>query len=130
MVNRSYTTQISGTPAITTSTETVILTTSGISTAQAGESVVIDGAIDVTAGTGTTAVVIKCRRGTTTAGTQVGASETDTLAAGNSEALAFTFQDTPGDVAGQQYVITATQTGGTANGTVNGGAATVTVGSP
>jgi hypothetical protein len=77
----------------------------------------IAGAMDLLAGTGTTAVVTRCRQGSLT-GAVVGVLETDTLAATNTGAIPFDFKDTASGYA-QAYVITVQQTGGTANGTVN-----------
>lgn len=80
---------------------------------------VIVGVANVLAGTGTTAVVIKCRRGSNTiTGTQVGTSQSVTLAAGATDNVAFRFQD-PGAPPLSGYSLTITQTGGTAAGTVN-----------
>lgn len=84
----------------------------------------IDGSINFTAGTGTTAVVVRCRQTNLVTGTQVGASCTVTLAAGNSATIPVDFIDATqyiNQAAGGQYVITIQQTGGTANGTVNEG---------
>lgn len=77
----------------------------------------ISGSMNITPGTGTTAVVIRCRK-TTVTGTQVGASHTVTLAAGVTDDIPYYFDDTAAGIA-QAYVITVTQTGGTAAGTVN-----------
>jgi hypothetical protein len=84
--------------------------------------VIIECNMNVTPGTTTSAVVVKCRQGIGTGGTQVGASETHTLAAGSTAQLHFKFRDTSGvadTVAGTAYTITLTQTAGTAAGTVN-----------
>lgn len=80
----------------------------------------IDGSLNITAGAGTTAVVVRCRRGNGITGTVVGVAETDTLAATNSGNIPFDFTDNaaPGNsFAG--YSITVQQTGGTGAGTVN-----------
>lgn len=80
----------------------------------------ISGTMNVTAGAGTTAVVIRCRRNTVT-GTQVGTSQTVTLAAGTLADLSFDFVDFSANPANQisSYVITLQQTGGTGAGTIN-----------
>lgn len=79
----------------------------------------INGKINITAGAGTTAIVVKCRQGNNTvAGTQVGASATYSLAAGNNADIDFEFADTAANFA-QAYSITVTQTGGTGAGNVN-----------
>lgn len=84
----------------------------------------ISGVVNYTAGAGTTAVVLRCRRNSVT-GPQVGTSQTVTLAAAASANIAFDFIDvlTPviaaatGDIS--NYVITIQQTGGTGAGTAN-----------
>lgn len=80
----------------------------------------INGTMNVTAGTGTTAVVIACRRGAnTTTGAVVGQKLTHTLAAGNSASIPFEFLDAISSTEVNGYSITIQQTGGTAAGTVN-----------
>lgn len=95
--------------------------TSGPSEAPgAGQPTDIKGVINLTAGAGTTAVVIKLRQGNTTAGPQVGPSVTHTLAAAASAQIAYSFSDNSGAMQGGiQYSVTATQTGGTGAGTTN-----------
>lgn len=127
---RQYENQLSGTVNVVTTAETVALVTPPVSTTFAGDSIDIEGMVDLTAGTGTTAVTLRIRRGNGITGTVVGVAEPDTLAAGNSAALQFQGVDTPGDVAGQVYSLTVQQTGATGNGTINGAASTVNVGQP
>lgn len=102
---------------VTLAAETTVL--SGIPAAGGNSSAAISqtivGVINITAGAGTTAVVVKCK---TSGGTQLGVSETDTLAAGGSENIPVIFVDQSG-VPTASYQLTVTQTGGTANGTVN-----------
>lgn len=90
----------------------------------------IDGFLNFTAGTSTTAIVVRCRR-TGLAGTQVGPSLTHVMAAGNTASIAFSWDDNPLQAQppgeGQIYVITVQQTGGTAVGTTNYLVATVTI---
>ena len=109
--------------------ETVILTLGPFSVTQDGDPINITGSIAVTAGTAATAVTVRVRRGTTTAGTLVGGAEPATVVAGNQYPLGFDALDFPGPVAGQQYVVTAQQTAATANGAVSFAEATTTVGS-
>ena len=99
--------------------ETAVLTLSGVSVPGPGADVHLMGHVNVTAGTGATAIVVTVRRGTGTAGAIVGVAETDTLAAGNKESIPFDVVDAPGDVAGESYTVTTTETGATADGTVN-----------
>lgn len=110
-----------------TNTETAALTISPavIISAPSGEGVMISGSLNITAGTGTTAVAVRCRRGVGVGGTQVGPTVNVTLAAGNSATIPFDHFDTAASatqsdpVLGDQWTITVQQTGGTAAGTVN-----------
>lgn len=82
--------------------------------------VIIDGMLNITPGATTTAVVVKVRQGSGTAGTQVGVSMTHTLAAAASGSIPFMVEDTaPAANAGAVYSVTVTQTAGTGAGTVN-----------
>lgn len=107
---------------ITTTTETVAATLSGLSTPAADSDVVLSGTVQVTAGTGTTALVVRVRRGTDATGTLIGEAETDTTTAGNLIAIAIQVRDTPGEVSNQSYVITVQQTGASGNGTISNAA--------
>lgn len=77
----------------------------------------ITGDMNITAGAGTTAVVIRCRQNGV-AGAQVGQTKTVTLAAAATGDIPFNFID-PAPAVSQTYVITVQQTGGTGAGTVN-----------
>ena len=103
--------------ALATSAETVVCTLSGVDTTPESDPVQLQGEVDVTTGTGTTALVLRVRRGTTTADALVGAASTSTASAGVSESPTIQVEDVPGQVAGQSYVLTVQQTGATANGT-------------
>lgn len=76
----------------------------------------IAGVVNVTAGAGTTAVVVRVRQGIGVTGTVVGVLDTDTLAAAASESIAFEKYDATGATS---YTVTVQQTGATGNGTVN-----------
>jgi len=113
--------QVSSTPAatITTTTETVGATLSAVSTQSADNVVVLMGYLDVTTGTGTTAVVVRVRRGVDATGTLIQQAVTEQVTAGNEISVPIFVQDTPGEVSNQSYVITVQQTAATANGTLN-----------
>jgi hypothetical protein len=101
--------------------ETAILVTDAVN-AQTSARTVIRVYMNVTAGTGATALVIMCRQGNGTTGNQVGPAYTHTLAAGNTASISLCFRDTSGwleQEGGGQYTITVAETGATANGTVN-----------
>lgn len=98
-----------------------------------GQGMKISGVLNVTAGTGTTAVALRCRKGSGTSGAQVGNTVSHTLAAGASASIAYEFVDvapivdpvsTPTGSPPQpanQYTVTIQQTGGTGAGTTNYG---------
>jgi hypothetical protein len=112
--------------------ETVILATdAGLSAGpaflpgpppQTARPVKITVTLNITEGTTGTAFVVKLRQGNTTGGTQVGLSETVTLAAAASAQAVFVFRDPSGLISqpgGIQYCVTVTETGATVAGTVN-----------
>jgi hypothetical protein len=86
--------------------------------------VVIRATLNMLAGTGTTAIVLRIRQGSTVAGTVLGTA-TVTLAAGANGGSPISVEDTPAWLSapanGGQYSLTVAQTGGSANGTVNVG---------
>lgn len=111
------TTQVAGEPAL--AAEAVIATLGGISTRNPAGSVLLHGIVSIVAGTAATAVTLRVRRGNGTAGAQVGGSTAVTVVATDSYVIPFEVLDTPGDVADQQYSVTAQVTGATAASTVD-----------
>lgn len=105
------------TPLVTTA-ETVVATLSGVSTPRPGIKVVISGWCQVTTGTATTALTPRIRRGTAITDTLVGEANADQVqaAAGSTENADIMVEDSPGEVAGQSYVLTIQQTAATGNG--------------
>lgn len=71
----------------------------------------------ITMGASQTTVALKVERGVAAGGTQVGTTVTPAIAGGAAGLFAVEVEDTPGDVAGQQYVLTGTQAGGAGNAT-------------
>ena len=115
------------TTAPVSATETAVLSgppSFDVTGVPSGDFTRIHGVINITAGTSTTAVVVKVRRGTGIAGTQVGNSATHTLAAGASASIPFDYTDTAQFMA-NTYSVTMTQTAGAANGTINAASMTV-----
>lgn len=119
-----------------TAAETAIATSDTVSwtTPNNLEGLIVRGVLNITAGAGTTAVVVKVRKGAGLAGATVGpaAGVTHTLAAGASADIAYEMLDpnpTPNVVppSGAQsipqalYTVSVAQTGGTGAGTVNYG---------
>lgn len=114
-LHNAYVDGVPANPAL--AAETILLTLPPSISLPQGVQVVLEGMVQLQAGTATTSVVIRCRRGAALTGALVGAALTHTLAAGANACIAFQFSDTPGEVAGQQYVVTAQQTAATGNGT-------------
>jgi hypothetical protein len=125
---RQYAT--SGLPALTTTTETVVATISGLT--QGSPPVVggvaqsapvrVSGIYNATPGTAATAITLRLRQGTTIAGTLVGTAQVTTVIAASPQSIAFAFEDTSGYLqspAATPYVITAQQTTASANATSN-----------
>ena len=107
-----------------TNAETAVFTTPVLpSQGQGLAAVSISGYVNITAGTGTTAVVVRVRQGSGVTGTIVSAlAASDSLAAGAVESIPFGVTDTSTYLesgTGGQYTITVQQTGGTGNGTTN-----------
>lgn len=107
---------------VPTTTETVAVTSDIVPLSPAGgEGYIIRGAVNILAGTATTAVVVRVRMGTGITGTVVGVAQTHTLAAGASATIPFSVVDLTAALAptASQYSVTVQQTAATANGTVN-----------
>lgn len=126
-------------PAIAASAETIVATTDVIQAYSnpadeqpGGETiaptvvrpVILDINLNITAGTGTTAIIVRVRQGTTVGGTLVNGNNTFTvtLAAGATGQFHFKTRDTSGvpfAPGGTAYVVTVAQTAGTAIGACN-----------
>lgn len=115
---------------VTTTAETVIATVAGVTTTGPGETVDVHISGTFTTGAATTAVTFTCRRGTTVAGTAVGTAQAPNAAASTTIPYSFDFLDTPGELANQSYVVTATQTAATGNGNAVNSVVSATVGTP
>jgi hypothetical protein len=103
------------------SAETVIYTTPAVQTGAGMTPVGIAGTVNITPGTGTTALVIRVRQGSLT-GALVGIAASHTVAAGAPQSISFGATDLTQfteQAGGGAYVITAQQTGGTGAGTSN-----------
>ncbi len=107
---------------VPTTSETVAATSGPVNADNVETGVALDATIDLSTGVGATAVTIKLERGTSAGGTAISKGGTwGPFAVAASTRYSFNVQgvDFPGLVAGQQYVVTVTQTGATGNGTVN-----------
>ena len=123
-----YTSVVAAAVTLTTTSETAAATSGAADEVRPiANGVLVKGFVNVTAGTATTAVVIKVRRGSGTGGTQVGNTLTHAVAAAGPNSIPIAAVDMPGPAAGQQapfvgqYTVTVTQTAATGNGTVNAG---------
>ena len=109
--------QVTADTTITTTAETVLATLSGVSTPRPGLKVVLTGFAQITTGGSTTALTFRVRRGTAITDPLVGEANPEQIeaAAGSTEGHTVVFEDTPGEVAGQSYVLTAQATAAAAN---------------
>lgn len=116
--NRTFRSDATADTSLVTTAETVIATLAGVTTKYGSESVRLRGWAQITAGTATTAITLRIRRSSVT-GTLVGEANPiqGGVAAASTSGLDIATTDTPGDVAGQTYVLTAQQTAATGNGT-------------
>lgn len=122
---RSRDTGFSTPVTLVTTAETIVVTSLPISTTDPNQQVSLFSFITVTGGTGTTGMIMRVRRGTTLSGTVIGPQDTVTLSGTNTVNREIGVTDTPGEVAGQQYVITCQLVGATANGSVIDGGVSV-----
>jgi hypothetical protein len=104
---------------LVTTAETVVATIAGVSVPRAGMQVELKGHLSITTGTATTGVTLRFRRDSLT-GALVGEAEPDTIAAavGSTEPYDYQVMDSPGEIQGATYVLTAQQVAATGNGTV------------
>lgn len=103
---------------VTTTTETVVATLTGVSTPRKS-SVTLEGFVQLTTGGSTTAVTPRIRRGSDITGTLIGEANAQQVqaAAGSTEELYIKVIDPAVDIAGATYVLTVEQTGAAGNGT-------------
>lgn len=100
-------------------TEVEVLQLDGITTGAEGRRVHLHGFVQVTTGTGATGLTLRIRRGTGTGGVLVGEANVVQVeaVAGSTEDHDITVLDTPGELAGESYVLTVQQAAATADGT-------------
>ena len=103
---------------VTTTTETVVATLSGVNTPRK-TSVTLEGFVQLTTGGSTTAVTPRIRRGSDITGTLIGEANAQQVqaAAGSTEELYIKAIDPNVDLAGGVYVLTVQQTAAAADGT-------------
>lgn len=100
--------------ALTTATEAVIATVPGVNTDGPSQVIRLIGWVTLLTAAGVTGITYRWRRGSLT-GTLVGEANSVNKAATTSYVDVHASDDTPGEVASQAYVLTATTAGG--NGT-------------
>lgn len=114
-------TQVTIDATITTTTELVAATISGVNVG-AGGTVAISGTAVVTLGTSTTGLTLRVRRGTTITDPVVGEAYVGSDPVATLAAVIRTIEVVdipPGELAGGSYVLTVQQVAASANGTVN-----------
>lgn len=103
---------------LVTSAETVVAISPPLNIPIANAQILLFGYVLFSAGTGTSFMNCKVRRGITTAGQQVNQTGSINVTVAGGNIWTFTYADTPGEIAGQQYCMTLSQTAASANGTV------------
>ena len=115
----------------TTETVVMVLPVSAAAINLTPEGRVIKGFLNVTVGTAGTLLSVKCRQGTTITGTQVGNTDTVTVAAAAVYQVPFSFLDTSSLAPlNNVYCITITVTSASAVTTVNDGAVELFIPNP
>jgi hypothetical protein len=112
--------QNTGSQTVTTTTETAAANTAALAFAPPNNygGMIVRGSVNITPGTGTTAVVVRVRQGNGTGGALVGNALTITAIAASPLVLPFSVLD-PSATPASQYTVTVAQTAATANGTIN-----------
>jgi len=102
--------------SLTTTTETVVASLSGVQTDNIYRRILLSGVVEVNPGTGATSLTLRIRRDSVS-GTAIGTAVTVACTASTKLSATIAATDEPGEVAGQTYVLTAQQGGATGNGT-------------
>lgn len=129
-MSRDWSNSVVADTSVVTTAETIAITTEPFSQGVDGEPVTVSVRLNMTAGTGTTNVVVRLRRGTLVTSPQIGEDVTFTLTAAQRDTLVASFTTQPASSARQQFVATVQQTGATGNGTVHTASSTVSLGMP
>jgi hypothetical protein len=107
---REYPVLQSGTVNVPAQTETVVVTSAGMSTPQPNLNIMVIAYCLLTFGTLATSCIWRIRRATLT-GTIVGNPVAEAVTAATTQGFSVQVLDVPGDVASQVYVLTATTVG-------------------
>lgn len=127
---RVTTVSSAGGGTITTTTETIIATIPGVTTTGPGQSVTLSVAGVLTTGASVNQLTYKCYRSATITGSPIGNNVVVAASASAATPVLAEFLDTPGELANQTYIITATQGAATGNGSAGATVATAVVGTP
>lgn len=109
---------------VVTTTELAVFSTPVLATGPGNMGIWISGDVQITPGTGTTAVTIRGRFGVGITGFNFDSTPAIPVTAGVPTNIPYNFFDTSqasSEVGGLNYSVTVQQTGASANGTVNGG---------
>lgn len=118
-----------GVPLVTTA-ETVVASVPGATSTGPAMPVTAIYSGVVNPGTAATSLQIRCRRGVDITGAQVGPVYQPNCTAAVPLPVSGIWEDTPGELANANYVITVQQVAATANGSSTIGSAAVFVGTP
>lgn len=104
---------------LTTTSEIEVIQLDGVTTGAGGGRITLRGSVQVTTGTGATALTLRVRRGTSTAGTLVGEANAVQIeaAAGSTEDHDIQVSAVFDELVGESFVLTVQQTAATGNGT-------------
>lgn len=118
MATKTFESQVTADVTLVTTAETVVATLTGVSTPRRCN-VTLEGWLQITLGASTTAVTLRVRRGVDATGALVGEANPVQIssAAGSTEDHYVKVQDPGVDLSNATYVLTATQTAATGNGT-------------
>lgn len=105
-------TVVLGSPAL--AADTAIVTTPPVSDDQGQRLIVLKGWLAFTVGTTGTGAILRIRQGAGVTGTSVAITGTMQVTAGNLVSFSILGQDSPGEVAGQQYTLCLQVVGATA----------------
>lgn len=128
MTTNTFSAQATTDTTITTTTETVVATLTGVSTGRAMD-VVLKGWVQYTTAANTTGLTARIRRGSTVSGTLIDEGNVITIqaVAGSNEELTVHAVDEALDASGVTYVLTLQATAATANLTALQASLTATV---
>lgn len=129
MSERTFTVIETANTTLTTTSETVVATLSGVTVPKGGDIVTLRGKVQVTTGLGATTVTLRVRRGTAVTDPLIDEGNPVSIAsaAGGTDNYSVDVDDVPGELYRGSYVLTAQQAAATGNGTALQASLTATV---